>query len=200
MSGVFPTDPGPATVALSSNQPTAVDYAESGKSQSRIIGGHLWKAKLSWSRMLRETLSPIFAFATFQRGRLGSFQIVLPNYATPNGVGTGTPLVVGAHTAGDTSISTDGWTASQTGILKAGDVLKFANHAKVYMITSDTNSDGGSASTLSITPPLIDDLVDNEAITVSDVEFTMSLDDDVVDWKGSAPNLATISVNMTESL
>lgn len=200
MSGTFPTDPGPATVNLESNQPTAVDYAESGKSQSRIIGGHLWKAKFTWSKMTREMLAPIFAFANKQRGRFGSFQIVLPNYATPLGVATGSPLVVGAHLAGAESISIDGFTAATTGIMKANDILKFAGHSKVYMVDADADTDGAGAVTLLLTPPLIADIADNEVVTVNDVEFTMSFDDEIASWKGSAPNLATISADMTERL
>ena len=200
MSGTFPSDPSPATVTLDSNQPTAVDYSESGKRQARILGGHLWKAKFSWSKMTRDMLAPIFAFALSQRGRLGSFQIVLPNYATPLGVATGTPLVVGIHTAGDEAVSVDGVTISTTGIMKANDVLTFSSHSKVYMMTADADSDATGAVTLSITPPLIEDLADNEVITVHDVEFTMSFDDDITSWKGSAPNLVTLTANMTEAL
>jgi hypothetical protein len=108
--------------------------------------------------------------------------------------------VVGVHAVGDDTISIDGFTASTTGIMKAGDVIKFASHSKVYMVTADGDSVAGGAVTLSIVPPLIDALADNEVVTVSNVQFTMSADDDVITWKGSAPNLASMSLNMTESL
>jgi len=199
MSGTFPTDPAPATVTLNGLQPTIVRIAESGKRQSRIGGGHLWKAKFSWSRMTRDMLAPIFAFANLQRGRFGSFQIVLPNYAVPNGVATGSPQVL-AGTKGSTFAYTSGWTSNITGILKAGDVIKFANHSKVYMVNADVDSDGSGNGTVLVTPPLIESLVYGQVVTVNDVEFTMSLDDDVLDWKGSAPNMAIISLGMTESL
>ncbi len=200
MSGIFPTDPAPATATLDSNQPTAVDYSESAKRQSRILGGHLWLVKLSWSRMTRAMLAPIFSFANKQRGRFGEFTIVLPNYATPNGVGTGSPTIVGAHAAGVESLSVTAFTFSTTGILKDQDILSIAGHTKVYMCTADVNSDGAGATAIPITPPLIEALVGSEVVTVNDVAFTMSIDDDILSWKGSAPNMATVSLNLKESL
>lgn len=200
MSGTLPTDPAPSTVSLHSNQPTAVDYSESGKRQARVIGGHLWKAKFSWPRMRRDMLAPIFAFANYQLGRYGSFRVVLPNYATPNGVATGSPQAQGAQSAAQAFVFIDGLTASTTDIIKAGDVFKFTGYDKVYMVTADGDSTAGGNVVALCTPPLIEDIPDNTAIEFHDVEFTMALDDDVVDWKGSAPNMATISLNMTESL
>ena len=199
MSGTFPTDPAPASVTLEGKQPTAVSFSESGKSQARIIGGHLWASKFSWSTMTRGMLSPIFAFVNQQRGRFGTFQIVLPNYAVPNGVWGGAVSVVGAHAAGSESIAMTGFNPNSSFVVKAGDIFKFASHSKVYMAIADENSIGNEA-TINIIPPLIQAVADTEAITFNDVPFTMSFDDDVILWKGSAPNMATISVDMTESL
>ena len=37
---------------------------------------------------------------------------------------------------GDATIALDGFTANQTGALKSGDLIKFANHSKVYMVSN----------------------------------------------------------------
>lgn len=96
------------------------------------------------------------------------------------GVNTGTPLVDGASqnvtyaaaTAGgiwSQSLVTDGWTASQTGILKAGDVFTIAGVYSVnrrtrastgalqtFTVLADANSGGGAgAATFTISPPII---------------------------------------------
>lgn len=194
MSGTFPTDPGPATVVLDSKQPAIVSRSVSGKRQARISGGHLWAAEFTWSRTPRALLAPIYAFVNAQKGGFGSFNIVLPNYATPNGSGSGSPIA-GSASVGATSISSSGWSGVGD-YLKQGDVLKFSSHDKVYMATKDVNS--GSTS-IEFVPPLIA-AVSGGSITVNDVPFTMSLDGDVVRWKGSAPNLATVSLRMTEAL
>lgn len=194
MSGTFPTEPSPAAVDLSGDSAVTVSTSSSGKRQARKSAGHLWMAALSWSIMPRAALAPIFAFANAQDGSFDSFQIVLPNYATPLGTGAGSP-VSGSAAAGASSVSSSGWTGVGD-YLKAGDILKFANHSKVYMCTADVNS---GSLTVEFKPALIAS-VSGTSIIVNNVPFTMSLDDDVLDWKGSAPNLAKISMKMKESL
>jgi hypothetical protein len=89
-------------------------------------------------------------------------------YLTTLGVGTGTPLIKGASQTGST-INTDGWTISQTGILKAGDLVKFAAIDTVYEITADCDSDGAGDATLPINPPVFSggSPGDNTAVTVT---------------------------------
>jgi hypothetical protein len=95
------------------------------------------------------------------------------------GVATGTPLVNGAsqnttYLLSKDSISqtllTDGWTASQTGILKAGDVITIADVYSVnrdtyestgqlqdFVVLADADSDavGNNEASLTIRPPII---------------------------------------------
>jgi hypothetical protein len=94
------------------------------------------------------------------------------------GIATGTPLVNGADqnvtyaTAKDTdtqTLITDGWTNSQTGILKAGDVITIAGVNSVnrrtredtgdlqtFTVLADANSGASTGpSTITIAPPII---------------------------------------------
>ena len=74
---------------------------------------------------------------------------------TTLGVGTGTPKVKGASQIGKTLI-TDGWTANQTGILKAGDLIT-NGLPWVFEVTADCNSDGAtpSVATIPISPGIL---------------------------------------------
>lgn len=99
----------------------------------------------------------------------------VPTHIT--GVGTGTPTVNGA--AQDTTyaltkdtntqtIITTAWTASTTGIVKAGDVLTFAGvfavnpvtkatlpFLKQFVVVADATSGAAGATTITISPPMI---------------------------------------------
>lgn len=111
-------------------------------------------------------------------GGLNSFECQsLINHTV--GIATGTPLVNGATqnvtyaASKDTqsqTLLTDGWTASQTGILKAGDVITLANVYAVnggdrqstgelmdFTVTADADSDavGNNEASLTISPPII---------------------------------------------
>lgn len=113
------------------------------------------------------------------------------------GILTGTPLVDGASQTGATLV-TDGWTASQTGIVKAGDIFTLAGVYSVnpvtklstgklqqFCVTADANSGGGAgASTISITPSIVTSgtlqtvsgsPADNAAITVLGTGGTVGL-------------------------
>lgn len=111
-------------------------------------------------------------------GGLNSFECQsLPTHTC--GINTGTPLVNGAAQNTTYALSkntqtqtllTDGWTASQTGIVKAGDVFTIAGVYSVndgskvstgnlqnFTCTVDADSDavGNNEATLTISPPII---------------------------------------------
>ncbi len=198
MSGTFPTSPGPKDIKLINDQPILSSRAQSGKSQRRIVAGHLWRIKVSYAPMIRNDIAPLYAFSAKQRG--DSFQITVPDKVVPLGVATGTPLVNGAHAAGVLSIATKGWTASTTGILKAGDIKKFANHTKVYMVAEDADSDATGNATIVLINPTVEALADNEAVTVNDVPFTVAFDDEIFEWKTNDAKLSGYSSDLIEAL
>jgi len=97
-------------------------------------------------------------------GMEGTFWLTPSLDATARGVATGTPLVNGASQTGQ-SLVTDGWTISQTGILKAGDWFQLGNY--LYNVMQDADSDGTGNATFDIWPDLRSAPADNDALTVS---------------------------------
>ena len=106
--------------------------------------------------------------------------------------------MVGAHTSGDASIALDGFTANQTGALKAGDLIKFANHSKVYMVQSDIDSNGSGALTVLISPNLVTALTDNVAVTVNKPSFTVYLENNEIVYSTDANGFYSISFDVRE--
>lgn len=121
--------------------------------------------------------------------RLANMDIYLDQNIQSQTVGAygGTPVVNGAGQTGSTLV-TNGWTASVTGLLNVGDVFTLANVFAInpqsrqstgalqnFVITATANSDVGGNSTISIYP----------AITTSGAYQTVS---------GSPVNLASIVV------
>lgn len=85
--------------------------------------------------------------------------------STPRGIGTGTPLINGANQTG-ASIITDGWTNSQTGILKAWDWMQI--DSRLYAVLADANSGASTGpATFDIWPALRKSPANNAAITVT---------------------------------
>lgn len=161
------------------------------------LPGARWSATYTLSTGKRADYAAIQAFLVQLRGAANTFYGYDPAAKTPRGVGTGTPLVKGASQTG-TSLLTDGWTAGQTGILKAGDYFQVGNELK--MITADVNSDGSGNATLVFEPPLRDSPADNAPITVNTPTCVMRLvDDDQCMWDTDEGGFYSISFSAIES-
>lgn len=188
MSGTLPSSPAPRDFRIRSANGTSVSVGQSMAIQARSRNAQRWGLKLIYAPMTREDWAPLFAFFAKQRGRYESFQMVLPApLYTPQGSIPGSPVVdneVGSPTALQTGlrvVNTKGWTNSQTGVLKAGDFVKFTGHGKVYMVTADADSDGSGKAAIAIEPALLAGPAHESAITVSSVPFTVKLASDTLE-------------------
>ena len=180
MSGTFPSSPAPFSVTLESFEPSYKTTAHSLRRIVRSRGAQRWMFILKWPSMTRTEFSPLYAWLVSQAGEAGTFTFYPPEIGVLQGTGAGVPLVKTTTTAGLQSVPSKGWTAWQT-VLKAGDFLKFASHAKVYMATADVVADGSGEATIALRPGLLSQVAANEAITVSNVPFTCAVDGDTLE-------------------
>ena len=129
----------------------------------------VWEWRVEVPKMKRAEAEDWAGFFISLQGPVGSFLLGDPLGTTARGVATGTPVVSGAHAVGVTTLATSGWTATQTGIMKAGDWLQLGNGvtSRLHRMMQDADSDGGGLATLEIFPPIKDALVGAESITVS---------------------------------
>jgi len=195
MAGTYPTTPEFSSVGFSSEQKTITTTTDSGKMFAVQVDGQRFKFSASYPPMNRSEFAPVYAFIMKQRSQKETFQIALPDLKNAKGDVSGTVLVNGSHSAGDTTIDVDG----MTGTLKAGDFVKFAGDTKVYMVVSDATASAGSA-TLTIEPPLRSALSDNEAVTYDGVEFTVRLTNDVQQFNTGDLDLYRFEVDFIEAL
>ena len=165
--------------------------------QTRELTGSRWLASMVFTDLSNTDARVLAAFLAQLRGMSGRFFLFDYAHRTPRGVGTGTPLVNGASQTG-TSLITDGWTPSQTNILRAGDYVEFNNELKI--ITADVNSDGGGNATLTIEPPMRSSPSNNAVITVNDAPATMMLrDDGQAKWANRPGVFSSFSVSAVEA-
>ena len=159
----------PSSVRLSPVNCVAINESPfSGVQQIYQHPAQFWLAEVSYPPLSRAEAEPLVAQLTSLYGLKGTFLMNDPAGATARGVGTGTPLVKGGSQTGG-SIITDGWTVSQTGILKAGDWLQLGSGstARLYKVLADANSDGSGDATFDIWPNLRSSPADDAAITVA---------------------------------
>lgn len=165
--------------------------------------GARWALTLVYNNLSYADTRTMKAFLAKCRGQGGRFYYGDPAFLSngPAGVATGTPLVNGASQTGST-IDTDGWTASQTGILKAGDYFHFTNGSsgrEMHMVVDDANSNGAGEATLTIEPPIRVSPADNAAITVTNAMCQFRLEKDEVEWSTRPPLISNITITAIET-
>lgn len=198
MSGAFPTSPNFRSINFTDNRPTLLNQTISGKKQVRQIGGQYFSFGVSMPPLQQEDSQAIFAFLQKQKGSFENFTITHPLDNLGAGKAETDILTVGTHALSDATIVIDGFANSTNGVLKAGDLIKFANHTKVYMVQADVNSNGSGQTTVSISPNLVATLADNEAVTVNKPSFTVYLESNEIAYSTDISGLFSISFDVRE--
>ena len=187
-----PTSPAPSEVDISSQSLTRISVTHSGKRQVRSSDSQRWSIRATYSSQSRSDFGPLLAFAVSQEGSYGSFTFRPTGFSSTSGDATSVATVDNAegYSAGTSTVAADGLDAE----LKAGDFIKFANHDKVYLLTSD------GTDSLSFTPDLVSSVVDGEQITHADVPFTVAFASDMLSFSSSKDGRALFSVDLVEVL
>jgi hypothetical protein len=200
MSGTYPTTKKPSVLNFISNRPTTVDYTLSGKRSVKLSASQYFSFTITMPPMKRSDFMEYYSFLVKQTGSFETFTFTSPLNNQGLVDANDTVLVNGVHAIGDTTIDLDGFTASQTGAFKAGDIINFANHNKAYMITADVNSSGSAAATVTIEPPLQSALSDNESVNSVTPNFTVSLVQDDLLYSTDSRGLFALSFDVREVL
>lgn len=196
--GNYPSTPSFQGVNFKINTQTQQTVSLSQRRIRSSIGTSYFSVTAQYPPMTRSEFKPVMAFIATCRGPLNEFDIFLPEVseATGNTAGS-TALVNGTQAAGSSTISADGFAFSTT-VLKAGDVIRFENHTKVYMVTSDVTSSGTGTATINITPALLTGVTNNESITIDNVPFRMILADDMQEISIGTDNLYQFELDLIE--
>ena len=198
MSGALPTSPEFNALSFQDEVNTLISISDSGRRFARQIDNQRWKFTCRYVNLSRAEFAPIFAFITKQRGSKETFTISPPNLKNALGSETTTISVNGAHTAGDNTIAIDGFNADAAGSLKAGDWISFSSHTKVYQVVSDVTP-SSNAATVSISPPIIEALANNEVVTYDSVAFTVYLTSSVQSYSMGINNLYNYEFDVSEA-
>ena len=186
----YPTSPAFNSINFQSQFYNVRSESISGRTQVRHLGGHRWTFTASYPNMRRANFQPVFAYLAAQNS--ATFTIVLPRICMKSGNASGSAKTNGACSIGTSTIPVDDF----TGTLKAGDLIKFSNHTKVYMITADLTGPGN----LSISPSLRVAVPDNRLITYDSVPITARLANDVQEFKVGVDDIVRFEVDMIEAV
>ena len=185
----YPTSPVFSGIKLKSHHYNVRSESIAGRSQSRSLGGQRWEFSAKYPVLTREQFQPVFAYSV-STGGTASFVLTPPVISDKSGDASGSGTVDGGQVKGDSTIVLQGL----SGTLKAGDMLAFSNHTKVYMITADKTGSG----IVNIAPALVGTLTDNELVTFDAVPFTVRMKNDVQEMTVRPGQLYTYEIDFIE--
>jgi hypothetical protein len=172
----------------------------SGSIQQLLRPGARWEATFSWTTLSEADWHQLAAW--WNQMAQANYRCALPNYAYQAlGSLAGTPLVNGAAQTGST-LATKGWTASASGVLKAGDMFQITDGTKhqLVMVTADANADGLGHSSVSITPPLRISPTDASALVVANPTARFMLSNGDTSLSFQPPRLSSASLSLIEDI
>lgn len=159
----------PTTSALTWHDNTVTFLSPlSGQVRTESRPGGRWKLQLTlenWKNVDTVDRNAIHQLEYFLFQLNGAeHRMIIPDFSyEAYGVGpTGTVRVAGAGQTG-TTVTTDGWQVSTSGILVQGDRVSIEDHT--YVLTQNVSSDVGGNATLYLHTPLRSAPADNAVIT-----------------------------------
>jgi len=194
----FTTNPNFRSLNFKDNRPTLLNQTLSGRRQVRQIGSQYFSFTVQMPPLQQDKAQEIFAFLQKQKGSSGDFTIGAPLDNLGAGKAETDIQVVGSHVAGDASIDLDGFAASQANALKAGDLVRFSGHSKVYMVQNNIDSEADGSLQLMISPNLVTSLADNEAVVVNKPKFKVYLESNEIMYSTDASGFYNISFDVRE--
>ena len=200
--GNFPTDPGFTSVNFRQQTKTQKTETNSGRTIRYTDSTTLWKGTLNFPPMTLAEFKPIQGFIARCQGPLNEFDLVIPTVSdTSSGYPNQSTQVNSAGSAGATSVDVLSNQTSST-ILKAGDVVRFPNHSKVYMVTQDVTTDGSGLGVLNFQPGLVIavEVYDSAGATiqVNQVPFRMILTNDLQEFGYRTDGLVGYELDVQE--
>ena len=204
MSGTFPTA-GFTAMELQTNTRSRLTESVSGQTQRIKSGAQYWSFKLKSPPLSRSDFNAIYSFIVQQDGQVEAFTVVPPVISSTTGTAAGTVTVADVNTvdplmgtsAGSSSVGVSGG----TGTLKKGDLIKFSNHNKVYMLTEDVDLDGSTVDQVSFYPPLIESVTGGATtITYNSVPFRVFFEKDEVGYTLQADGFYRYEIRVREEL
>ena len=196
MSGQFPTDPNFRSLVFTDNRPVLINQTLSGKKSARQIGAQYFSFTVQMPPVDQLKAQEIFAFLSKQKGGFENFTIAAPLNNKGTSHNETDILVNGATSAGASAVPMDGFSHTNHA-LRAGDLIKFAGHSKVYMVQDEVTTSGGSA-TVNIQPNLVAAVANNEAVTTNKPLFNVYLENDDIRYTTDISGFYNISFDVRE--
>ena len=195
---------GARTVNFRQETSTAITRAASGRTIRSSVATTTWRASIELRTYTQAEFKQLQGFAALARGSLNEFNIQLPGISTRSVTADpGTITCLENYDVGSTSVDTSMASILSTNtnkILSMGDVIKFSNHNKVYMVTADVVPDSGGDVQINFEPALVTAVTNSTTITIDDVPFRMYFAGDLQEYSYGVDGTVNYRIDVAEAV
>lgn len=203
---------------------TIVTQTLSGRTIRSSVATTLWSASLEFPALTYQEFRQVQGFVALAKGSLNDFYIQFPNISSRTAGGTIEQMqVLDDATAGSTSVKaytpldsagnildftpTPFIRAPEGTVLNMGDMIKFSNHDKVYMVTTDVTPDSGGDFIINFEPALVtavpgivhgDSAGETAQVIFDNVPFKMIFLGDTADYRYNVDGTVNFRIDVQE--
>jgi hypothetical protein len=158
--------------------------------QTQDFGGRMWEAEVTIRQLTHTEAMQFDAFLTALDGVTGTFY--LGNPLMTHSASTSV-TINGAQSAGDTTVAV---TSANTGAaVPVGHHIEIGGHLHMTLTEIPKNAN----TTITITPPLREDVADDDAVTVNAPQGTWRLSDPETQYEISTAGKYSFTLSCTEA-
>ena len=145
----------PAQATVFPVTPVQINRTLSGRETRDIVTSQYFELVYQFSPLDSSERRQIAGHIANANGAFQSFYVKLPTGLDDvSGAAAGTITVDSSPPAGAVAVAYSAPSAQSQVVFKAGDIIQFDNHGKLYEVTADTTSDGSGDGTVAFWPPL----------------------------------------------
>lgn len=187
-------------MTLRSVNPTRITQVINGVEQRSAVGAQYFQLTANFSNLSKANQRALMAHIDEMRGPLTAFDITLPDYiGDSTGAWTSTITLAANASTGANSVSVTSAASDGVVILKAGDLIRFASHNKVYMVKSDVTAVTGN-ETITLTQPLRAAVTNGTTVTHQNVNMSVRYSQDIGEFRVDPSEYASFTLEFTEVL
>tara|TARA_B100001093_G_scaffold515480_1_gene591902 strand:+ start:4302 stop:4904 length:603 start_codon:yes stop_codon:yes gene_type:complete len=184
-------------IEFKSNQPTVRTQSLSGRTQTRTFGGQYWSARIEMPPLTQTSLRKVYAFLVKQKGSASTFTIAPFNLQQVTGTPSATEDIKATTSSAQKLVGSTSVEMTNQNKFFAGDMIKFSNHTKAYMITQDQGSD----DTVFFEPGLTTAITDSHnVLSGTNFELTVRLEGDNFTYKTGTDLYANLKFDIVEAI
>lgn len=183
----------PNSLSLQIVNPTRITTTLNGIDQRASSTGQYFKITADFTNLTRAEQRQIFNHIQSVSGPLTAFDFQLPSYVGSSTGGYTSTITTSA--AGAIGVSQVSITAGP--VLKLGDLIRFASHAKLYVVAADVASNG---TTVTFKPPLRQGVLTATQVSHQLVNISVRYASDNQEFQMGADQFPSFSLEMIEVL